>query len=75
MTKYKTLNAIALGAAVAAALTSGAASAEVTANATVASNYIWRGVTQTSDGAAGQGGIDWGQRGLEEAFKDIPSLL
>ena len=60
MTKYKTLNAIALGAAVAAALTSGAASAEVTANATVASNYIWRGVTQTSDGAAGQGGIDWG---------------
>jgi cell division GTPase FtsZ len=22
-----------------------------------------------------QGGIDWGQRGLEEAFKDIPSLL
>jgi len=60
MTKNKTLNAIALGAAVAAALTSGAASADVTANATVASNYIWRGVTQTSDAAAGQGGIDWG---------------
>jgi len=60
MTKYKTINAIALGAAVAAALTSGAAAADVTANATVASNYIWRGVTQTNDQAAGQGGIDWG---------------
>ena len=50
---------IALTAAVAAALSSGAASAEVTANAGIFSNYIWRGVTQTGDQAAGQGGIDW----------------
>lgn len=53
---------IALAAAVAAALTSGAASAELTANAGVFSNYIWRGVTQTEDEAAGQGGIDWGHK-------------
>ena len=51
---------ITLAAAVAAVLTSGAASAEITANAGFFSNYIWRGVTQTSDQAAGQGGIDWG---------------
>ena len=51
---------IAITAAIAAVLTSGAASAEVTANAGIYSNYIWRGVTQTSDQAAGQGGIDWG---------------
>lgn len=50
---------ITLAAAVAAVLTSGAASAEITANAGFFSNYIWRGVTQTSDQAAGQGGIDW----------------
>ena len=51
---------IVLATAVAAALTSGVASAELTANAGIFSNYIWRGVTQTGDEAAGQGGIDWG---------------
>jgi len=51
---------IALGAAIAAALTSGVASAELTANAAVTNNYIWRGITQTSDQAAVQGGVDWG---------------
>lgn len=60
MTNTQTFKAIALGAAVAAALSSGVASAEVTANAAIASNYIWRGVTQTVDQAAAQGGIDWG---------------
>ena len=59
MTNFKTIKAVSLGAAVAAALTSGVAAAEVTANAAAASNYIWRGVTQTSDQAAVQGGIDW----------------
>ena len=54
-----TKSSIALAAAVAAALTSSAAVAEVTANAGIYSNYIWRGVTQTNDQAAGQGGIDW----------------
>jgi uncharacterized protein (TIGR02001 family) len=50
---------IVLATAVAAVLTSGAASAELSANATIASNYIWRGVSQTENQAAGQGGIDW----------------
>ncbi len=51
---------IVIATAVAAVLTSGVASAELSANAGVFSNYIWRGVTQTGDAAAGQGGIDWG---------------
>lgn len=51
---------IVLTTAVAAALTSSVAAAEVTANAAFVSNYIWRGVTQTIDQAAAQGGIDWG---------------
>lgn len=50
---------IVIATAVAAVLTSGVASAELTANAGIFSNYIWRGVTQTDDSAAGQGGIDW----------------
>lgn len=60
MTNSKTLKAVALGAAVAAALSSGVAAAEITGNAAITNNYIWRGITQTSDQAAGQGGIDWG---------------
>jgi len=51
---------IVLATAVAAVLTSGAATAEFSGNAALTSNYIWRGVTQTTDQAAGQGGIDWG---------------
>ncbi len=51
---------IVLATAVASVLASGVASAELSANATIASNYIWRGVSQTFDAAAGQGGIDWG---------------
>jgi uncharacterized protein (TIGR02001 family) len=52
-------NSIVLATAVAAVLTSGIAAADLSGNAGVFSNYIWRGVTQTSDNAAGQGGIDW----------------
>ena len=33
--------------------------AEVTANASASSNYIWRGLTQTANEAAVQGGIDY----------------
>jgi uncharacterized protein (TIGR02001 family) len=56
---------IVLATAVASVLASGVASAELSANAGVFSNYIWRGVTQTADAAAGQGGIDWsGESGL-----------
>ena len=47
---------ISLAAAVAAALTSGVAMAELTGNAAITNNYIWRGITQTNDQAAGQGG-------------------
>lgn len=50
---------IVLATAVASVLTSGVAAADFSANAAVASNYIWRGITQTSDQAAGQGGVDW----------------
>jgi len=50
---------IVLATAVAAVLTSGVAAADLSANAGVYSNYIWRGVSQTADAAAGQGGIDW----------------
>jgi uncharacterized protein (TIGR02001 family) len=53
-------NSIVLATAVASVLTSGIAAAELTANAAIASNYIWRGITQTQNQAAGQGGIDWG---------------
>jgi uncharacterized protein (TIGR02001 family) len=37
-----------------------AASAEVSVNVSAVSNYLWRGVTQTDDGPAVQGGIDYG---------------
>jgi len=36
-----------------------AAQAELTANAGVTSNYVFRGVTQTDDGIAIQGGVDY----------------
>ena len=51
---------IVLATAVASVLSSGVAVAELSANAAVTSNYIWRGISQTNDQAAGQGGIDWG---------------
>ena len=41
-------------------LCSTASYAEVTANVAVSSNYLWRGVTQTSDNAQVSGGIDYG---------------
>jgi len=56
-------NSIVLATAVAAVLTSGVAAADLSGNASIYSNYLWRGVSQTSDQAAGQGGIDWGTDG------------
>jgi len=46
---------------IAAALfaTAGAAQAELSANIATVSNYLFRGITQTDDGAAIQGGIDY----------------
>jgi len=49
----------ALSLATSAAFVSTSATAEVTANAAVTSNYIWRGVTQTGNEAAVSGGIDY----------------
>ncbi|MDZ7750483.1 MAG: TorF family putative porin [Gammaproteobacteria bacterium] len=48
-----------LVAAVSAALSPLAAQAELSANIGATSNYMWRGVTQTGNEAAVQGGIDW----------------
>jgi uncharacterized protein (TIGR02001 family) len=40
---------------------SGMVQAELSANIGVSSNYVWRGVSQTDDGAAVSGGIDYAQ--------------
>lgn len=37
--------------------------AQATANIGVVSNYLWRGVTQTDDGPAAQGGFDYSSKG------------
>ncbi|WP_303908803.1 TorF family putative porin [Thiohalomonas denitrificans] len=44
----------------AVALGSSAATAELSANIGATSNYIWRGVTQSDDGTAVSGGVDYG---------------
>ncbi len=64
MTNSRTLKAISLGAAVSAAMASGVASAELTGNAAVSNNYIWRGVTQTQNAAAASGGLDYTMGGF-----------
>lgn len=53
--------ALVVASAMAAMSTSQVVMAEspLTANIGVASNYIWRGVTQTNDGAAVSGGVDY----------------
>jgi len=51
----KTLIATALVAS------AGVAQAELTANVSAVSNYYFRGITQTADGAAVQGGFDYSQ--------------
>lgn len=57
MNKFaKTLVAASVAAA---ALGSSVAVAEVSANISATSNYIWRGVSQTNDDAAIQGGVDY----------------
>lgn len=53
----RALKSICIAGALAAA--SSNATAEVTANAGATNNYIWRGLTQTTNEAAIQGGIDW----------------
>lgn len=51
------LNKLAIGLALFSAVSM--AQAEVAANIGATSNYVWRGVTQTGDEAAIQGGIDY----------------
>jgi uncharacterized protein (TIGR02001 family) len=48
-----------LTAAMTAILSSGSALADASVNAAATSNYVWRGVTQSSDTASVSGGIDW----------------
>jgi uncharacterized protein (TIGR02001 family) len=57
----KTVLAVALTSAT--LLASAPSYAELTANASVTSNYIWRGLTQTTNDAAVQGGIDYAHEG------------
>ncbi|MDH5710711.1 MAG: TorF family putative porin, partial [Gammaproteobacteria bacterium] len=45
--------------AIAAALTSGNVLAEASVNVAATTNYLWRGVTQSTDTASVSGGIDW----------------
>ncbi|MDH5764392.1 MAG: TorF family putative porin [Gammaproteobacteria bacterium] len=56
------LKQLSLTVAVAGVLSSGAAMAELTGNIGVTSNYLWRGVTQTSDSAAISGGLDYAHK-------------
>ena len=54
------LAASAMGSSVAMA----EAEYEFTGNIGVTSNYLWRGITQTNEQAAIQGGLDWGYKGF-----------
>ena len=53
------LGAIALPVALACAFSANSQAGEWSANANMTSNYIWRGLTQTENEAAVQGGIDY----------------
>ncbi|MCL1038449.1 TorF family putative porin [Shewanella corallii] len=51
---------VGLAAALAGVLMSQPVAAEVSGNIGFTSNYLWRGVSQTADDAAIQGGVDYG---------------
>ena len=53
------MNKIALACGAALLATSAVAQAEFSANIGATSNYVWRGMTQTDDRAAIQGGVDY----------------
>jgi hypothetical protein len=59
----KHLKTAIIAAAVGAVLAP-AAQAQLSANIGAVSNYMWRGVTQTDDGPAIQGGVDYGYEGF-----------
>ena len=52
-------NLLAAAISAAALLATSASYAQLTGNAAVTNNYIWRGLTQTMNEAAVQGGVDW----------------
>lgn len=54
-----TKNALILGAAITAVLSSNVATAGLAVNAGATTNYLWRGVTQSIDTASVFGGVDW----------------
>src|SRR5688572_13535446 len=54
--KHKLLTA---ALSTAALLATSASYAQLTGNASVTNNYIWRGLTQSINEAAVQGGVDW----------------
>jgi len=58
-TSHNKLAAILLPAAFTCAFASSSQAGEWSANASMTSNYIWRGLTQTENEAAVQGGIDY----------------
>ena len=61
--KFTKLSLIA-ALAVSTMTTSAMAEIEVSANASATNNYVWRGMTQTSNNAAVQGGLDIGLGGF-----------
>lgn len=53
------MNKLAAACSIALLTSTGLAQAEISANIGATSNYVWRGASQTDDGAAISGGIDW----------------
>ena len=56
---HSRIGAAALPAALLCAFASSSHAGEWSANASMTSNYIWRGLTQTENESAVQGGIDY----------------
>ncbi|HEY0721869.1 MAG TPA: TorF family putative porin, partial [Gammaproteobacteria bacterium] len=53
------MKSVVAASVLAAVMGSGAAMAGASANVGATSNYVWRGITQTADGAAVSGGLDY----------------
>ena len=71
--KNKLSRASLLAAAVLAAAGGAHAQGDVSFNAAVANDYVWRGVSQTDNGATVQGGVDYTNGGFRGAFTDALS--
>lgn len=55
----KSMKSLVAASVLAAVMGSGAAMAGASANVGATSNYVWRGITQSADGAAVSGGLDY----------------